>query len=525
MATEKYRFFDSVGDDRIYQADQFAEYFRMFLGDGIRNGGSCLQVTATGDGLQLKVDYGMAMIQGYAYWLEKDGKGPFLIDLPEADRLDRIDRLVLRLDRSMAQRHVQIFFKQGTANGGQSEPPLLTRTENIWELSLAKIKVRGSSLQLKKEDVTDERFDAATCGIINSLITLDGSEFDRQAQEVIERLSNQGYLPLTGTAKNSERLDGRLPSAYATAEQGRKADQALPLGGGLMTGNIDMKNNRILNVPEPYGASHVVNKGYVDRKLQVAEQAFQTLDIYQKIADGAGAHNSIFRGKNLGSSVTSTQWANIKNGTFKDLFIGDYWQIDGVNWRIGAFDYYLRKGTLNTAHHHVVIVPDSILKGGANKQMNSQGTTAGGFMGSAMITTHIGQVRAQQPYTIFGYDHMMGFNVFLTNAVSNGRPSAGIWVTMNISLLSELLVFGSHVFGASNSNGNPPLNHTVEHTQLPLFSLATQYITETNGGQYWLQDIVSSASFATVEGSGRASYALANTGNIGVRPYFCIYQQ
>ena len=58
MALEKSRFFDSVGDDRIYQADNFAEYFRLLLTDGIKNGGTNLKVTAPGTGMTVRVNYG-----------------------------------------------------------------------------------------------------------------------------------------------------------------------------------------------------------------------------------------------------------------------------------------------------------------------------------------------------------------------------------------------------------------------------------------------------------------------------------
>ena len=60
--------------------------------------------------------------------------------------------------------------------------------------------------------------------------------------------------------------------------------------------------------------------------------------------NNAGAHNAIYRGKSLGSTVTTAQYAAIKAGTFDDLYIGDYWTIGGVNYRIAAFDYYLNSG-------------------------------------------------------------------------------------------------------------------------------------------------------------------------------------
>ena len=52
--------------------------------------------------------------------------------------------------------------------------------------------------------------------------------------------------------------------------------------------------------------------------------------------NNAGAHNAIYRGKSLGSTVTTAQYAAIKAGTFDDLYIGDYWTIGGVNYRIAA---------------------------------------------------------------------------------------------------------------------------------------------------------------------------------------------
>ena len=40
--------------------------------------------------------------------------------------------------------------------------------------------------------------------------------------------------------------------------------------------------------------------------------------------NNAGAHNAIYRGKSLGSTVTTAQYATIKDGTFNDLYIGAY---------------------------------------------------------------------------------------------------------------------------------------------------------------------------------------------------------
>lgn len=230
MAVEQSRFFDSVSDDRVYQAEQFAEYFRTFLTDGILNGGNNLRVTATGSGMQVKVDYGSALIQGYGYWLVNDGEGDMLLQVPASETSARIDRVVLRLNRSLSERTVKLVVKQGTA-GANPNPPTLERTGNIYELSLAKISVAANALQIQAGDITDERYDSTVCGLVNSLIQLDGTDFQEQAEQILYDLANQGYLPLTG---------------------------------GTMTGPIAMSGKKITGLAEPVANNDAVNKGYVD---------------------------------------------------------------------------------------------------------------------------------------------------------------------------------------------------------------------------------------------------------------------
>ena len=77
---------------------------------------------------------------------------------------------------------------------------------------------------------------------------------------------------------------------------------------------------------------------------------------------------SIFRGKDLGSVVTTAQKTAIQSGTFDGLWLGDYWTINGVRWRIADFDYWLNCGDTVFSDHHLVIVPDTILY---NAQMNA----------------------------------------------------------------------------------------------------------------------------------------------------------
>jgi len=176
---EKSGFFDStVEDPREYTADEFAEYFRRVLTDGIFNGGTNLQVTADGTNMNVNIADGYAWIQGYMYKVY-DGH---TLTLDTADpTLNRIDRIVLRLDKSLEKRSIEAIVLKGTPSATPT-PPALTRNENIYEISLAQVEVIAGKSFIEGFQVTDERLDTNVCGLVNSLIQADTTEIFNQFQ-------------------------------------------------------------------------------------------------------------------------------------------------------------------------------------------------------------------------------------------------------------------------------------------------------------------------------------------------------
>lgn len=231
--------------------------------------------------------------------------------------------------------------------------------------------------------------------------------------------------------------------------------------------------------------------------------------------DNAGAHNSIYRGKNLGTTVTEEQWEAISSGTFTDLYIGDYWVIGGVNWRIAAFDYYLNCGDTSFTKHHAVIVPDTCLY---SAQMNTTNVTTGAYKGSAMYTANLTQAKSTIN-SAFGSSHVLSHRIYLSNATSNGRASAGEWTDSTVDLMCEHMVYGSGIFSPVSDGSNVPNNYRVEKGQLPLFALEPSRIC--NRDTWWLRDVITAANFAYVNNNGLANYSNASN-SFGVRPAFCI---
>ena len=240
--------------------------------------------------------------------------------------------------------------------------------------------------------------------------------------------------------------------------------------------------------------------------------------------NNAGAHNAIYRGKSLGSTVTTAQYAAIKAGTFDDLYIGDYWTIGGVNYRIAAFDYYLNSGDTSCTTHHVVIVPDTCLYNAQMHNTSSGGyeggaanTTAGGYVGSDMYKSNLEQAKTTIKSAFSG--HVLKHRIYLTNAVANGRASGGAWCDSEVDLMCEQMVYGSGIFSPVSDGSNVPANYRVEKSQLPLFQHEPSRICNRNN--WWLRDVITASYFASVTGNGYAGCGGASL-SLGVRPAFCI---
>lgn len=230
------------------------------------------------------------------------------------------------------------------------------------------------------------------------------------------------------------------------------------------------------------------------------------------VLDCAAAHNCVYRGKNLGGSLTSAQAAQISAGTFQDLYLGDYWSIGGVNYLIAGFDYWLNTGETPCTKHHVVVIPKGHLYIAA---MNETSTTEGGYVGSKMYKTGLDQ--AKQIFTnAFGAAHILNHSEWLVNAVSNGVPSGGGWFDSTIELPNENMMYGSHIFAPTSDGSTVPKNHTVCKAQLPLFRLEPQ-CSFTRSSWCWLRDVVSDTVFAVTSDTGDASFTNAPY-TAGVRP-------
>lgn len=221
----------------------------------------------------------------------------------------------------------------------------------------------------------------------------------------------------------------------------------------------------------------------------------------------------IFRGKNLGTALTAVQKAAIKDGSFKGMFLGDYWSIGGRIWRIVDMDYWYNCGDTAFTSHHLVIMPDEALY---NAQMNTTNITTGGYVGSEMYKKNLANAKTIVNAAFQG--SVLTHREYLCNAVANGRPSGGAWFDSSIELPNEPMMYGHFHFSPTSDGSTVPSIYTISKTQLALFMVCPKFIVNRSYNQ-WLRDVVSSACFANVSSFGYAVYYYASS-SCGVRPVF-----
>lgn len=221
----------------------------------------------------------------------------------------------------------------------------------------------------------------------------------------------------------------------------------------------------------------------------------------------------LFRGKNLGTALTAVQKAAIKDGSFKGMFLGDYWSIGGRIWRIVDMDYWYNCGDTAFTSHHLVIMPDEALY---NAQMNTTNVTTGGYVGSEMYKSNLANAKTIVNAAFQG--SVLTHREYLCNAVANGRPSGGAWFDSSIELPNESMMYGHPHFSPTSDGSTVPAIYTISKTQLALFMVCPRFIVNRSYNQ-WLRDVVSSAYFARVDYIGGA-YCDRASASYGVRPVF-----
>ena len=365
---------------------------------------------------------------------------------------------------------------------------------------------------------------AASATKLQTARTINGTSFDGTAN-----ITTTNW----GTARNISITDGTNTSTAVSVNGSANVSLKLPAtikanltGNAATATKLAAKRTIALSGAATGTATGFDGSGNITIPVTALSPSAIRAQWYAAYPDGAEAHNAMWGGRDITAAFDAgTVSANIADGTFRDIFPGDYITkqvtISGttytVNWVVADCDYRLGQGDTETTAHHVVIVPETPI---FNSKMNSDNTTENSYNGSYMHKTVIPTV-ATGLKNAFG-DHIITFRdiipTYCTNVASRhylgwtgGSAPYGDWVTETCNLMNELMVYGCQVYGQSG------VDVVFGFRQLSAFRLSTKLINY-NRQHWWLRDVVSSAIFAGVGGGGGASAYVASA-VIGVRPF------
>lgn len=151
--------------DRLYDAEDFARYFKQFIGNGVYpNPSTNLQVFSLNGNMVLTVKMGPAFINGYGYMLKED----MHVTVNQSHvSYNRKDSIVLQLN--LTTRAIRCLYKSGTASASPITPSVV-RNDDIHELQLCEVLVPNGAVSIVQANITDTRLNSNLCGIVHGVV-------------------------------------------------------------------------------------------------------------------------------------------------------------------------------------------------------------------------------------------------------------------------------------------------------------------------------------------------------------------
>lgn len=332
-------------------------------------------------------------------------------------------------------------------------------------------------------------------------------------------LSDKPTIPTVNNATLTIQKNGTTVETFtANASSNVTADIAVPTKTSELTNDSGFltTHNPVDNALSSTSANAVQNK-VVNTALNAKANASDLVNYLPKTttleslsSNSIPFHNAYPRCKYLGTSITDAQNEAIKNRTYDDLFIGDYWTINGINWRIVTIDYYYNIGDVNFDKGNIIVMPDTVLY---NAPMNETDITVDAYAGSLMRTQNLNNARTIAQ-NAFG-SHLANHRILLANNVDASGPSNCAWFDSDgTEIPNEVQIYGTRAWGSTLKG----YDVATQKYQFPLMALAPQFVNIRQS--YWLQDVSSyfvSSRFAYVRNGGFADAGNASS-SFGVRP-------
>lgn len=470
-------FYDAVNGDRVYDAEQFGSLFDGIISDGIfANNGDRFVVRASTTGMQVYVGSGKAWLN--RRWVENTGDETLTIQ-PAHASLDRIDLIVLKVDTNKAVRDARLEVIKGTPAGAPTAPPT-PNTPGVKYLVLAQIRVAKNARVISPEFVSNRVGTGQTPYVAGPAHTIDLAALQNKLQGEFNTWFESVRQALTEAGGNTATEVANLKASDTSQNQKIKT----------LESKVD----------------------YNSGQVSVINGKFANSAVWYEMGDASngGTKNAIYRGHPLGSNI-NPYLAAIRAGTFKGMYLGDYWTLNGVNWRIVAFNYFYGIGSPTFNRYHVVVVPDNSLY---QQRFNDTNTMAATFTSFEIGRTGLNRAISTAK-SLFGDGNVVQpLTRFPTAYNAATQITQSTWLAHSAGLMTEDMLFGRPVFSRHDyQRGDLCIG------QFPLFRVAPSFISF--GANYWTRDVSSSTTGIYI-GADSTPVSQNFTAEVGVRPYVAI---
>lgn len=577
-----YGFYNSVDHDRRYDAIQFGSIFDGVIKDGVfMSVGTCLRVIPMED-MSVLVGEGRAWFNHT--WTLNDS--PLIIELSDSEIVtDRIDAIVLDVNANPESRKNDIIVIKGIPSKTPQRPELINN-ENRHQYPLAYISVRAGVTSIRAADITSMIGTSETpyvTGILET-VNIDAllDQWKDQYQEFYENQTEEMQETYNLWKAETEAWSNAYKDNMEDFQQTQEAEMEawvntykaeMESWTNTYKGNMEEWSNEqktefnewfnsLQVMLEPDEATNLANaivtlKGNFKKleKHAILDSGYTPIndddpsnpdnpdepsdpsntDIFAILDEVATVEmrRGIWRGKNLGTEVTEEQYENIANGTFKGLFLGDYWEISSNEWVIADFDYWIMDGTssINSKTHHLAMIPRITLNDFVTPPetvMNNTADTSLGYFGSTMRKNTINTLTNILEH-IFGDIHILTRKSKFVNSASNGVPLSLQEVYDKVEIPNENMIFGSYIYSPYGIEQNNPAKRNYINRQLSAMRLSNNLIrgkdSSGNYTDYWLRTIATDKDYVYVDIDGNPNIKNANQYLIGIRPVFALCKE
>lgn len=237
-------------------------------------------------------------------------------------------------------------------------------------------------------------------------------------------------------------------------------------------------------------------------------------------------HRQIYRGKNLGTTLTSSQKEAISTGTFHDLWIGDYWVISNNTYLIADFDNYYNFGDTKCTTHHVVVVPKNAIGESIQYVTESDPSPTAKLYGASDFRTNaknqvLSTISSAFPDSILTYRDSLPVSCDQNGSLENQKNwnITVQWFDCTIELMTTEMITGSMRTTAIKEAGS-----AAARRQFSLFNLKPDLIPSTSTQGYWTRsgDSGSPQNWCATIGKEGVLATSPGTSRQYIRPFFLL---